>query len=120
MGHYKELMAFKKAYELAMMIFNITKHFPKEEKYSLTDQIRRSSRSVCANLAEGYRRRKYKEYFVKKLNDCESENAETEVWLEFSKDCIYITHEEYNILISLNSEVGRLLFYMINNADKFT
>ena len=119
MGYYKELTAFKKAYQLAMMIFQITKRFPNEERYSLTNQIRRSSRSVCTNLAEAYRRRRYKDYFISKLNDSESENAETEVWLDFSKDCLYINNEEYNILSSLNSEVGKLLFYMINNPDKF-
>jgi len=81
MGHYKELLAYKKAYELAMKIFYISKRFPSEERYSLTDQIRRSSRSVCTNLAEAYRRRKYKDYFISKLNDSETENTETEVWL---------------------------------------
>jgi four helix bundle protein len=69
MGHYKDLLAFKKGYELAMEIFTISKSFPPEEKYSLTDQIRRSSRSVCANLVEAYRRRRYKDYFLSKLND---------------------------------------------------
>lgn len=119
MGYYKELIAFKKAYALAMLVFKITKKFPKEEKYSLTDQIRRSSRSVCTNLAEAYRRRTYKNYFISKLNDAETENIETEVWLDFSKDCFYITDEEFATLTSLNSEVGKLLFYMINNPDKF-
>lgn len=119
MGYYKELTAFKKAYELAMLIFKITKSFPKEEKYSLTDQIRRSSRSVCTNLAEAYRRRAYKDYFISKLSDSETENTETEVWLDFSKDCLYITDEEFVTLSSLNTEVGKLLFYMINNPDKF-
>ncbi|MGN6294747.1 MAG: four helix bundle protein [Chitinophagaceae bacterium] len=120
MGYYKELIAFKKAYELAMRIFQITKGFPGEEKYSLTDQIRRSSRSVCANLAEAYKRRRYKDYFIRKLNDAESENLETEIWLDFSKDCFYINNEEHTSLTLLNTEIGKLLFYMINNPDKFT
>jgi len=104
MGHYKELLAFKKGYELAMEIFTISKSFPPEEKYSLTDQIRRSSRSVCANLVEAYRRRRYKDYFISKLNDCETENAETQVWLDFSHDCKYITEEEHKTLTVKNDE----------------
>jgi len=90
MGHYKDLLAFKKGYELAMETFTISKRFPPEEKYSLTDQIRRSSRAVCTNLVEAYRRRRYKDYFISKLNDCETENGETQVWLDFSHDCKYI------------------------------
>ena len=119
MGHYKDLLAFKKGYDLAMNIFIISKKFPPEEKYSLTDQIRRSSRAVCANLVEAYRRRRYKDYFISKLNDCESENAETQVWLDFSYDCKYITEVEYKNLSLTNDEVGKLIWYMINNPDKF-
>ena len=119
MGYYKDLLAFKKGYELAMEIFNISKKFPSEEKYSLTDQIRRSSRSVCTNLVEAYRRRRYKDYFISKLNDCETENAETQVWLDFSHDCKYVITEEYNLLTIKNDEVGKLIWYMINNPDKF-
>jgi len=119
MGHYKELLAFKKGYELAMEIFVISKRFPPEERYSLTDQIRRSSRSVCVNLVEAYRRRRYKDYFISKLNDSETENAETQVWLDFSKDCKYITEEEYSTLTAKNDEVGKLIWFMINNPDKF-
>jgi four helix bundle protein len=119
MGHYKDLLAFKKGYELAMEIFTPSKRFPSEEKYSLTDQIRRSSRSVCTNLAEAYRRRRYKDYFISKLNDCETENGETQVWLDFSHDCKYITTEEYSHLSVKNDEVGKLIWYMINNPDKF-
>ena len=119
MGYYKDLLAFKKGYELAMEIFNISKKFPSEEKYSLTDQIRRSSISVCTNLVEGYERRRYKDYFISKLNDCETENAETQVWLDFSHDCKYVITEEYNLLTIKNDEVGKLIWYMINNPDKF-
>jgi len=119
MGNYKDLLAYKKAYALAMEIFNFTKKFPNEEKYSLTDQIRRSSRSVCTNIAEAYKRRRYADYFISKLNDCESENAETQVWLDFSHDCKYITAEEYILLNAKNDEVGKLIWYMINNPDKF-
>jgi four helix bundle protein len=119
MGHYKELLAFKKGYDLAMEIFITSKRFPSEEKYSLTDQVRRSSRSVCTNIVEAYRRRRYKDYFISKLNDSETENAETQVWLDFSKDCKYITEEEYLTLTAKNDEVGKLIWYMINNPDKF-
>ncbi len=119
MGHYKDLLAFKKGYELAMEIFTISKRFPPEEKYSLTDQVRRSSRSVCTNMVEAYRRKRYKDYFISKLNDCETENTETQVWLDFSYDCKYIAEEEYKSLSVKNDEVGKLIWYMIYNPDKF-
>jgi four helix bundle protein len=119
MGNYKDLIAYSKAYQLAMLIFKLSKKFPSEEKYSLTDQVRRSSRSVCTNVAEAYKRRRYKDYFLSKLNDSETENAETEVWLNFAKDCQYISNEEFENLTSLNEEVGRLIWYMINNPEKF-
>jgi len=119
MGHHKELLAYQKAYALAIKIYTLSKRFPGEEKFSLTDQIRRSSRSVCTNLAEAYKRRRYKDYFVSKLNDSETENTETEVWLDFAKDCSYIDTQDYQELIALNTEVGKLVWYMINNPDKF-
>ena len=119
MGQYKDLLAYQKGYELAMKIFILSKKFPPEEKYSLTDQIRRSSRSVCTNLAEAYKRRRYKDYFISKLNDSETENTETEVWLDFAKDCSYLDPVEYQNLISLNTEVGKLIWYMISNPGKF-
>lgn len=119
MGQYKDLLAFQKAYELAMKVFNLTKRFSPEERYSLTDQVRRSSRSVCTNLAEAYKRRRYKDYFISKLNDAETENTETQIWFDFSRDCNYITEEEYKELTHLNDEVGKLIWYMINNPDKF-
>jgi len=119
MGTYKDLAGFQKSYELAMEIFNISKRFPAEEKYSLTDQVRRSSRSVCANITEAYRRRRYKDYFISKLCDADTENSETQVWLEFAKDCKYISPEEYYKLLAKNEEVGKLIGYMINNPDKF-
>jgi four helix bundle protein len=108
MGNYKDLLAYQKAYALAMKIFHMSKRFPPEEKFSLTDQIRKSSRSVCANLAESYKRKRYKDYFISKLNDAETENTETEVWLSFSLDCNYINDKEYKELIFLNDEVGKL------------
>lgn len=119
MGNYRDLLAYKKAYEVAMRIFQLTKSFPAEEKYSLIDQIRRSSRSVCTNLSEAYKRRRYKDYFLSKLNDSETENTETEVWLEFSLDCKYLKKEDHQILIQLNNEAAKLIWYMINNPEKF-
>lgn len=98
MGDYKDLIVYQKAYKLAMDIFHLTKSFPLEGKFSLSDQIKRSSRSVCANLAEAYRRRKYKAHFLSKLTDGETENTETEVWIDFSKDCGYIDSEIYSDL----------------------
>jgi four helix bundle protein len=119
MGNYKELLAYKKSYDLAMQIFLVSKKFPPEEKFSLTDQIRRSSRSVCTNVVEAYKRRRYKNYFINKLNDAETENGETQVWLDFCQDCHYITSEEYTTFVALNDEAAKLIWYMINNPDKF-
>ena len=119
MGDYKDLIVFKKAYKLAMDIFEESKKFPLEEKFSLTDQIRRSSRSVCTNFAEAYRKRRYKAHLLSKLSDSETENIETEVWLDFSKDCNYLPQEKYADFIFRNTEVGKLLWNMINNPDKF-
>jgi len=120
MGQYKDLLAYKKSYELAMKIFLITRKFPAEERYSLTDQIRRSSRSVCTNIVEAYKRKRYRDYFISKLNDAETENGETGIWLDFSRDCGYISNEEYGDCLSLKDEVGKLIWYMINNPGKFT
>ena len=116
---FQDLLAYKKSFELAMEIFKISKKFPSEEKYSLTDQIRRSSRSVSANIAESTRKRKYKKHFISKLTDSDSENAETQVWLEYALACEYINNEEFNYLTNLSFEVGKLLNYMMNNLDKF-
>jgi four helix bundle protein len=118
-GNYNDLIAYKKAFELAMKIFEISKSFPAEEKYSLTNQIRRSSRSVCANLAESYTRRKFRNYFISKLNDVECENAETQVWLDLAFNCSYITPEKYQELTSENNEIGKLTWFMIHNTEKF-
>jgi four helix bundle protein len=119
MGDYRKLLAYEEGFELAMEIYELTKSFPKEEKYSLIDQIRRSSRSVCANLVEAYKRRRYKDYFISKLNDCQTENAETQVWLEFALACKHISQTQFEELTAKNDEVGRLLYYMISNPAKF-
>ena len=120
LGHYKQLLAYQKAYALAIRIFDVTKNFPSEERYSLTDQIRRSSRSVCTNMAEAYKRRRYRSHFISKLSDCASENTETEVWLDFSKDCQYLDIHVHRELIDLNTEIGKMITYMINNPEKFS
>lgn len=116
---FKELLAFQKSFQLAMDVFQISKSFPNEEKFSLTDQIRRSSRSVATNIAEAYRKRRYPNHFISKLTDSDAENSETNVWLEFALKCEYINTETYNELNNKTIEIGRLINYMINNPDKF-
>jgi four helix bundle protein len=120
MGDYKDLIVFQKAYKLAMDIFEASKKIPPEEKYSLTDQIRKSSRSVCTNLVEGYRKRRYPAHFVSKLSDSENENTETQVWLDFAHDCKYLAAELYKGFTFKNNEVGKMQWSMIQNPDKFT
>lgn len=119
MAGYKTLLAFQKAKQVADLVFTASKQFPAEEKYSLTDQVRRSSRSVCACIVEAYRKRKYPAHFVSKLTDADMENGETEVWLDFAKDCEYMQEETYKKIYPLNEEVAKLLLYMINNPGKF-
>ncbi|APG65316.1 four helix bundle protein [Tenacibaculum todarodis] len=116
---FTDLLAFKKSFSLAMKIFEISKSFPKEEKYSLTDQIRRSSRSVSANISEAYRKRLYPKHFVSKLSDSDAENSETYTWLLFALKCNYIDKNVFDDLSKENSEVGKLINYMINNPGKF-
>lgn len=117
--HFRDLLVYKKAFKLAMEIFEISKTFPKEEIYSLTDQIRRSSRSTCGNIAEAYRKRQYPKHFVSKLSDSDGENSETLVWLDFALACKYIDSELYGKLSSENEEIGKLLNYMILNPEKY-
>lgn len=118
-GDFKSLVVYQKAYKQAMEIMELSRLFPREEKYSLTDQIRRSSRSVCANLAEAYRRRRYPLHFLSKLADSDAENAETGVWLDFALSCNYINKDQHIQLSMLNAEVGSLLGYMIKFPLKF-
>jgi four helix bundle protein len=115
----ENLDVFKSAFSLAMNIFEISKEFPKEEKYSLTDQIRRSSRSVNANLAEAYAKRRYEAHFISKLTDAYMENYETQVWLRFAIECKYIQFDVYEKNIEKSKEIARLLNYMINHPKKF-
>ena len=117
-GH-KSLRVYQLAYELAMEIFKMTRNFPIEEKYSLTDQIRRSSRSVAVNIAEGYRKRQYPKMFVSKLADSDGEAAETQSWLDFSRDCGYINTETHETIYSRYESVGAMLGNMIRNPEKF-
>ena len=119
MLRYQDLLAYKKGFDLAMKIFNVSKSFPKEETYSLTDQIRRSSRSVCANIAEAYRKRAYPKHFKSKLTDSDAENSETQTWLEFSLACKYIDSTTFDELNNQNIEIGKLINYMILNPEKF-
>ncbi len=108
MGDHKDLIVFKKAYFFAMGIYNISKSFPKPEQYSLTDQVRRSSRSLCTNIGEAYRRRKYPAHFGSKLTDADAESTETQIWLDFARDCLYITAADHEDLSKKNIEVGKL------------
>ena len=117
-GH-RDLRVFQLAYRLAMQIFKESRMFPKEERYSLTDQIRRSSRSVAGNIAEGFRKRRYPNMFVSKLADSDGEGSETQVWLDFARDCGYLTNESYRELTAGYEQAGRMLGVMIANPEKF-
>ena len=115
---HEDLEVYQVAFQAAMEIFELSKRFPSEERYSLTDQIRRSSRSVCANLAEAWRKRRYKAAFIAKLSDSEAEAAEVQVWLKFAVECGYI---EIDVARSLYKNYDRILgslVNMIHNADK--
>lgn len=118
-SNFRDLMAYQKGFALAMEVFETSKRFPKEETYSLTDQIRRSSRSVCSNLGECYRKRRYPAHFISKVSDSDMENTETQVWLDFALSCKYIDEVTYKNFIDKSEEVGKLLNYMIQNPDKF-
>ena len=115
----KDLTVYKKAYELAMRIFTISKRFPPEERYALIGQIRRSSRSVCMNLREAWAKRRYEAHFVSKLTDCDGENSETDTSLDFARDCSYISNQEHKELTTLCGETGRMLGAMIVRPKKF-
>lgn len=119
MSSFRDLIVYKKAFSLSMEIFFMTKTFPKEETYSLVDQIRRSSRSVFASVAEAYKKRKYPNHFISKLTDADMENGETQAWLDASLACNYISKEKHEGLNNLSEEVTRLLIYMMDNPDKF-
>jgi len=116
---YKDLRVYQNAVEAAMKIFEITKSFPVEEKYSLVDQIRRSSRSVCTNIAEAWRKRRYKAAFVAKMNDAESEAAETQVWLEFATKCNYMQVSIASEIESTYDQIIGQIVRMIEESEKW-
>jgi len=116
---FRKMKVYEQAFEQAMNIYKISKVFPKEERYSLTDQIRRSSRSVCANLGEGYRKRQYKAHFISKLSDSDMENTETQVWIDFAYACGYIQTGNYKLLLEQSENIGRMLGYMISKPEIF-
>ena len=116
---HKDLRVYQASFQAAMAIYQLSKSFPSEEKFSLTDQVRRSSRSVCANLAEAFRRRRYPKNFVSKLSDCEAEVAETHVWLDFALACDYVTIEEYEKLYKEYDMILGMLVRMIVEPEKW-
>ena len=116
---YKELRVYQKAMTAAMRIFELTKHFPIEERYSLTDQIRRASRSVCSNIGEGWRKRRYPARFISKLSDSEGEAEETRVWLEFSWKCGYMSKGEASELDTEYDQIIGQLVLMIDRPDQW-
>jgi len=117
---FKDLRVYQLAYQLAMRVFHESKRFPAEERYSLTDQIRRASRSVSANIAEGYRKRQYPKTFVSKMADADGEAAETQGWIDYARDCGYWSVELNVELTAGYQEVGRMLGAMIAHPEKFS
>ena len=118
--HFRQLDVYRLAMEAAMQVFELTKRFPREERYSLIDQIRRSSRSVCANLAEAWRKRRYPKAFVSKLSDAEAEAAETQVWLEFAKNCGYLTPDLMKELDQTYDHIQGKLVRMLTHPEQWT
>lgn len=117
--NHRDLDVYVRAFEAAMTIFRLSKSFPKEEMFSLTDQIRRSSRSVCSHIAEGWRRRRYEKAFIDKLSVAEGEAAETQVWLEFAVECEYMMAEEARELYKTYAGIIATLVGMIHHSDKW-
>ena len=117
---HRELDVYKFSFKAAMDIFNLTKAFPKEEQYSLTDQIRRASRSVCSNIAEAWRKRIYEAAFVAKLSDSEAEACETQTWLDFPISCEYIDKDIYKTLNQTYDKIIGKLVRMCTNPKKWT
>ena len=119
MGDFYDLLVYKKSFELSMTIFDVSKSFLREAMYSLTDQIRRSSKSTNIYLVEAYRKRRYKAHFISKLSDSDMENSETKGWLKFAVACKYLSQEDYIKLVEQSDEVGKLLNHMMNNPEKY-
>ena len=116
---FRDLRVYDLAFKLAMDIFELTKPFPADERYSLTSQIRRSSRNVAANIAEGFRKRQYPNMFVSKLADSDAEATETQVWLEFAFNCGYLSQETRTQLIAKYEELGRMIGKMMESPERF-
>ena len=115
----KNLKVYKEAYGLAMDIFEVSKNWPLEERYSLTDQIRRSSRSVCTNLREAWSKRRYEGHFIMKLTDCDGENSETDTWLDFARDCSYLNDADHKRLDERCKSVGKMLGSILIKPEPF-
>lgn len=115
----KELEVYQLANEFAMQVFSISKRFPPEERYAMTCQIRRSSRSICLNLREAWAKRRYAAHFVSKLTDCDGENSETDASLDFALQCGYVTQDEHKSLAAMSGSIGRMLGAMIRNPEPF-
>jgi four helix bundle protein len=118
-GSFRDLKVYQLSYKLACEIFHLTKSFPKEETYSLTDQMRRSSRSVCSNIAEAYRKRRYPKSFTSKISDADGEASETIVWIDFATDCKYVEPDVSRKLVEEYEGIGRMLGSMADNPEKF-
>jgi len=116
---FRELDVYKMAYGLAMDIFEVTRNLPISEKYSLVDQIRRSSRSICTNIGEGYRKRQYPAHFASKMSDADMENTETQIWLDFALSCNYLSPELHKKHMRTSKAIGKMLYSMIKNPHKF-
>jgi four helix bundle protein len=117
---HKDLKVYQLAYEAALEIHEITKSFPREERYSLTDQIRRSSRSVCSNIAEAFRKRRYSKNFISKLSDSEAESGEVQVWLDLSESFKYIDNKTHNDLYDKYEHIIAMLINISNQPEKWT
>ena len=118
-GSFRDLTVYKKAFDLAMKVFEITKKFPSDQKYELTDQIRRSSPTVCRAIGEGYRKWQYPKHFSSKMSDADMESSETQLSLDFAETCKYISQEEYQDLLNNSEEIGRMLNNMVENPEKY-
>jgi four helix bundle protein len=116
---FKDLKVYQTAYDLSMEIYQISKSFPKEETYSLTDQIRRASRSVCANIAEAYRKRRYPKLFLLTITNADSEASEALVWIDYARDCGYISKKTHESLSNRYGEVGKMFGSIISHPERF-
>jgi len=115
----KDLIVYQKAYDLAVQVYDISKSFPRDERYALTDQVRRASRSVCTNLREAWAKRRYEAHFISKLSDSDGENGEVETWLDFAKHCGHISEQQHVELTVQVTEIGKMIGAMIRNPSPF-